>query len=157
MPKKYVVALTESERQELEKLITTGKHSASRINHARILLKADINQPDGGWPDSEISAALDISIRTIERVRQRFVEERLEASLKRRSGGGANRRRLDGDQEAHLVALVCSDPPEGRARWTLRLLRDQMVELKYVESISYETVRQTLKKTNYSLGGRNAG
>ena len=87
MPKKYVVDLTEDERQELEKVITTGKHSASRINHARILLKADINQPDGGWPDSEISAALDISIRTIERVRQRFVEESLEAALKRRPGG----------------------------------------------------------------------
>ena len=157
MPKKYVVDLTENERHELEKLITTGKHSASRINHARILLKADINQPDGGWPDSEISAALDISIRTIERVRQRFVEESLEASLKRRSGGNSKRRRLDGDQEAHLVALVCGDPPEGRARWTLRLLADQMVELKYVESICHETVRQTLKKTNYSLGGRNAG
>ena len=157
MPKKYVVDLTENERHELEKLITTGKHSASRINHARILLKADINQPDGGWPDSEISAALDISIRTIERVRQRFVEESLEASLKRRSGGNSKRRRLDGNQEAHLVALVCGDPPEGRARWTLRLLADQMVELKYVESICHETVRQTLKKTNYSLGGRNAG
>ena len=157
MPKKYVVDLTEGERQELERLITTGKHSASRINHARILLKADINQPDGGWSDSEISAALDISIRTIERVRQRFVEESLETALKRRPGRGSKRRRLDGDQEAHLVALVCGDPPEGRARWTLRLLRDQMVELKYVESICHETIRQTLKKMNYNLGGRNAG
>ena len=157
MLKKYVVDLTEGERQELERLITTGKHSASRINHARILLKADINQPDGGWSDSEISAALDISIRTIERVRQRFVEESLETALKRRPGRGSKRRRLDGDQEAHLVALVCGDPPEGRARWTLRLLRDQMVELKYVESICHETVRQTLKKMNYNLGGRNAG
>lgn len=157
MPKKYVVDLTEGERQELERLITTGKHSASRINHARILLKADINQPDGGWSDSEISAALDISIRTIERVRQRFVEESLETALKRRPGRGSKRRRLDGDQEAHLVALVCGDPPEGRARWTLRLLRDQMVELKYVESICHETIRQTLKKMNDNLGGRNAG
>ena len=157
MAKKYVVDLTKEERQELEKLISTGKHSASRLNHARILLKADINQPDGGWPDSEISTALDISIRTIERVRQRFVEENLEAALKRRPGGGSKRRRLDGDQEAHLVALVCSDPPEGQARWTLRLLADRMVELGYVESICHETVRQTLKKTNYTLGGRNAG
>ena len=157
MPKKYVVDLTEGERQELERLITTGKHSASRINHARILLKADINQPDGGWSDSEISAALDIRIRTIERVRQRFVEESLETALKRRPGRGSKRRRLDGDQEAHLVALVCGDPPEGRARWTLRLLRDQMVELKYVESICHETIRQTLKKMNYNLDGRNAG
>ena len=100
MPKKYVVDLTENERHELEKLITTGKHSASRINHARILLKADINQPDGEWPDSEISAALDISIRTIERVRQRFVEESLEASLKRRSGGNSKRRRLDAESRS---------------------------------------------------------
>ena len=157
MAKKYVVALTEDERQELEKLTTTGKHTVSRINHARILLKADINQPDGGWADGEISAALDISIRTIERVRQRFVEESLESALKRRPGAGSKHRRLDGDQEAHLVALVCSDPPKGRARWTLRLLADRIVELGYVESICPETVRQTLKKMNYTLGERNAG
>ena len=157
MVKKYVVALTEDERQELEKLTTTGKHVVSRINHARILLKADINQPDGGWTDREISAALDISLCTIERVRRRFVEESLEAALKRRPGGGATQRRLDGEQEAHLVALVCSEPPQGRMRWTLRLLSDRMVELDYVESICHETVRQTLKKTNYSLGERNAG
>ena len=90
-------------------------------------------------------------------MRQRFVEESLEASLKRRPGGGATQRRLDGEQEAHLVALVCSEPPQGRARWTLRLLADRMAELGYVESICHETVRQTLKKTNYSLGERNAG
>ena len=157
MAKKYVVALTEDERQALEKLTTTGKHTVSRLNHARILLKADINQPDGGWTDKEISAALDISLRTIERVRQRFVEESLEAALNRRPGGGAKHRRLDGDQEAHLVVLVCSDPPKGRARWTLRLLADRIVELGYVESICHETVRKKKKKMNYTLGGRNAG
>ncbi len=157
MPKKYIVDLSETERQSLEKLTTTGKHAAYKINHARILLKADVNQADEGWSDEAIASALDISISTIERVRRRFVEEGIEAALSRRMGSGRKQKRLDGEQEAHLVAIACSEPPKGQARWTLRLLADLMVELKHVESLCHETVRQTLKKTNFSLGDKNAG
>lgn len=148
MPKKYIVDLSEEERQSLLKLATIGKHAAYKINHARILLKADINQADGGWSDVAISKALDLSTSTIVRVRQRFVEEGFEASLNYRRGRGRKQRRLDGEKEAHLLAIACSEAPSGRERWTLRMLADKMVELKYVESISYETVRQTLKKMN---------
>jgi len=150
--KKYIVALEQEERKELESLTNKGKAAAYRINHARILLKADINQEKGGLKDQEISEALDISVSTIERVRQRFVEESLESALSRRTPLEARPRLLDGEKEAYLIAIACSKPPEGQAVWTLRLLADRMVELGYVESLSYETVRQTLKKTNSSLG-----
>lgn len=156
MVKKYIIALSEEERQFLEQFTTTGKHAAYQINHARILLKADQNQAGGSWCDVEIKGALDISLRTIERVRQRFVEVGLEAALKQRPGAG-RKRQLQGEQEAHLIALRCSEPPEGQARWTLRLLADQMVALEHVESISHETIRQTLKKTNCNRGRNNAG
>lgn len=148
MPKKkYIIDLTEAERNSLLKLTTTGKHSAYKINHARILLKADINQSGGGWSDEAIALALDISISTIERVRRRFVEEGLEASLSRNHGGGQPKR-IDGEKEAHLIAIACGEPPQGRKAWTLKLLADKMIELGYVETVSYETVRQTLKKIN---------
>jgi transposase len=150
--KKYIVALEQEERKKLESITTKGKAAAYRINHARILLKADINQEKGGLKDQEISEALDISVSTIERVRQRFVEESLESALSRRTSLKARPRLLDGEKEAYLIAIACSQPPEGQAVWTLRLLADRMVELGYVESLSYETVRQTLKKTNSSLG-----
>lgn len=156
MVKKYIITLSEEERQSLEQFTTTGKHAAYQINHARILLKADRNQTGGSWCDVEIEAALDVSLRTIERVRQRFVEEGLECALKQRPGAG-RKRQMQGEQEAHLIALRCSEPPQGQARWTLRLLAGQMIELGYVETISYETVRQTLKKTSYNLGSRNVG
>lgn len=143
--KKYIVTLTLSERQQLEKLTQTGKTAAYVITHARILLKADTAQAGGSWLDAEISAALDVGVATIERLRQRFVEEGLEACLKRKSR--VYRRLLDGEQEAHLVALTCSPPPEGQSRWTLRLLSERLVALEIVETVSYETVRQTLKKT----------
>ena len=133
-------------------LTTTGKIAAYKLNHARILLKADINQESGGWTDQGISEAIDISPATIERVRQRFVEEGLESALARKARSRNKSRRLDGFQEAHLVALACSSAPEGHARWTIRLLADKMVELEYVEEISRETVRQTLKKTTSSRG-----
>lgn len=150
--KKYIVALTEQERETLEKLTTTGKTSAYKMNHARILLKADINQAEGDWTDEAISDALDISIATIERVRQRFVETSLEAALTRQVQHQRKARRLDGEQEARLIAMTCGEIPDGRARWSLRLLAQKMVELEYVESISYETIRQTLKKTSSSPG-----
>ena len=153
--KKYVVSLTAEERKQLEQLTKTGKAPAYKINHARILLKADSNQEGGGWTDKAICQALDVSVSTIERVRQRFVEQSLEQALGRKTQQRRKARLLDGEQEAQLVALACSDPPEGRAKWSLRLLAKQMVSLEYVETISYETVRQTLKKTNLSLGGTN--
>lgn len=145
--KKYIVSLTVKEREELEQLTTTGKAPAYKMNHARILLKADMNQEDGGWTDESISQALDISVATIERVRQRFVETNLEAALSRQVQQQRKPRRLDGEQEAHLIAVTCGDPPAGHARWSLRLLAERMVELEYVESVSHETIRQTLKKT----------
>jgi transposase len=150
--KKYIVALTPEEKEHLGGLINKGKIAAYKITHARILLKADINNDKGGWRDQEISEALDISISTVERVRQKFVEEGIEASLNRRVSSNAKQPLIDGEKEAYLIALACSDPPEGRAVWTLRLLAEQMIELGYVEKVSYETVRQTLKKTKLSLG-----
>jgi transposase len=145
--KKYIISLSPEERSDLEQVSRTGKVAAYAITHARILLKADVAHVDGSWTDAEISAALDVSVATIERVRQRCVEEGIEACLKQRRRQ-VQPRLLDGEQEAHLVALVCSPAPKGRTRWTLRLLRDQLVALEIVESISHETVRQTLKKTN---------
>ena len=147
MVKKYIVNLSAAERQELEEIVTTGKRSASTINHARILLKADCHQPNGSWRDQDIKDALDISTRTIERVRQRFVEEGFEAALKPRSGQG-RKPKVNGETEAHLVALRCGDPPNGQGRWTLRLLAKQMVELDYIDQLSHESVRKVLKKTN---------
>lgn len=153
MPKKkYIVALNAKERKQLEQLTKTGKAPAYKINHARILLKADTNREGGGWSDTTISQALDLSVSTIERVRQRFVEQSLEQALGRKTQQRRKARLLDGEQEAQLLALACSEPPEGQAKWSLRLLAERMVSLDYVETISHETVRQTLKKTNLSLG-----
>lgn len=156
MVKKYVVSLSKEERQSLEQIVNTGKRAAYTINHARILLKADRNQPEQGWTDQAIKTALDVSLRTIERVRQRFVEEGLDAALKCRPGGG-RKLKLTGEVEAHLVALRCSEAPNGKGRWTLRLLADQMVELGYVEHMSHESVRQVLKKTNCNPGDNSVG
>jgi transposase len=146
--KKYIVALTDNERAELECLTTKGKSPVYRVNHARILLKADINPETGGWTDQAISDALDISVATIERVRQRWVEHGLETALSRQTPTRTKPRLLDGEQEAHLIAFACAKTPEGQAKWSIRLLADKMVEMGYVESISHETVRQVLKKTN---------
>jgi len=119
----------------------------------RILLKADQSDNGPGWSDERISEALDVTVQTIERVRKQLVEEGFDAVLSRREyTQKVSRKKIDGDVEAHLVALSCSKPPEGRARWTLRLLADSIVELGYVESISHEAVRQTLKKTNLNHG-----
>lgn len=148
MPKKYIVELSDDEQKSLQKLTTIGKHAAYKINHARILLLADINQSEGGWSDEVISKALSISTSTIERVRQRFVLEGIDSALNYRSGRGRKQKCLDGEGEAHLLALACSQAPQGRERWTLRMLADKMVELDYVESISHETIRKTLKKMN---------
>jgi len=147
MNKKYRVTLTPAERVELGGLLARGKADVRRLKHAQILLKAD--QAEGGpaWPDIRIAEALDVGITTVERVRRRFVEEGLASALSPYRGGKRiYQRKLDGTKEAHLIALACSAPPEGCGRWTLRLLARRMVELAYVDALSHETVRQTLKK-----------
>jgi transposase len=157
MVKKYIVDLTPEERAYLIQFTTTGRHAADQLTRARILLKADCNQPGGSWVDEEIAAAPDVGVTTVERVRRRFVELDLDSALKRQPGGGQKQRCLNGEQEAHLVALVCSQPPDGRARWTVRLLADRLVQLEVVEAVSHETVRQTLKKMNSNLGNKTVG
>lgn len=158
MPKKkYIVSLSESERQQLETLTTKGKGPAYKLNHARILLKADTHQSGGGWTDQAISEALDISVATIERVRQRLVEQGLEVAIGRKKARQTKPRSLDGTQEARLVALACGDPPTGNAKWSMRLLATRMVELKVVDKLSHETVRQTLKKRAEALVEQELG
>jgi transposase len=152
MKKKYIVTLTEEERQTLQEMLSRGKAAARKLMHARILVKADAPPAGPGWNDEAIAEALEVGRATVERVRKEFVEEGLEAALERRRPRRVYLRKLDGDGEAHLVALACQKPPEGRRRWTLQLLADRMVALKYVEEISYQTVRRTLKKTRSSLG-----
>ena len=151
--KKYIVRLSMEERETLMKLITSGRGPARMFTRGRILLKADQSDNGPGWSDEKISEAFDVTIQTIERVRKQFVEEGFDAVLSRRKyTHKVSRKKIDGDVEAHLVALSCSKPPEGRARWTLRLLADSIIELGYVESISHEAVRQTLKKMNLNRG-----
>jgi hypothetical protein len=153
MPKKAcVVELTADARTRLHSLVTTGSSTAHANIHARILLKADTG-PDGpGWTDAMIASALDVGLSTVARVRQTFVQAGLDAVLQRKPTRRSYPRARDGAGEAHLVALTCSTPPEGAGKWRLRLLADRMVELGYVETISHETVRQTLQKTNSSRG-----
>ena len=150
MNKQYKVILTEIERQQLKELISAGTAPARTLAHARILLKADQSRPC--WEDNTIAAAVEVSRLSVERVRKRFVKEGLEAALHRRSPRRQYVRKLDGRQEAHLIAIACGSPPQGQARWSLRLLAQHMVELEYVDTLSYETVRRTLKKTFLSPG-----
>jgi len=152
MKKKYIVTLTEVERQMLQAMLSRGKAAARKLVHARILLKADASDEGPAWNDEQIVEGLEVGRATVERVRKEFVEDGLEAALERRKPRRQYERALDGDGEAHLVALACSQAPQGRSRWTLRLLADRMVRLEYVEQVSYQTVRRTLKKTNLSLG-----
>lgn len=152
MVKRYFVTLTEEERRSLERLVSSGKAAARKLTHARILLKADSGPCGSGCDDGEVCEALDVSRRTVERVRQRFVEEGLEAALVRAKPQREYLRKLDGTAEAHLIALACGAAPTGRSRWTLRLLAERLVALEFVESVSHECVRQTLKKTNSSRG-----
>jgi transposase len=150
--KVYRVRLEPHEREHLEKLLSKGKAAARTLTHARILLKADEGEAGPRLSDEAIAHALDVNPSTVERVRIRCVEEGFEAALRPRPSHQLHPRKLDGAQEAHLVALACSPPPTGRARWTLRLLADRVVELEIADAISHETVRQTLKKTNSSPG-----
>lgn len=150
--KKYRVTLTAEERQELQRLLSRGKGEVRTLKHAQMLLKAD-ETPDGpAWDDARIAEAVGVGVASVPRLRQRFVEEGFEAALRPyRKGTRLYKKALDGRQEARLIALACSKPPEGQGRWTLRLLADKMVELKHVERVCHETIRQTLKKTNCSL------
>jgi transposase len=151
--KKYKVTLTTEERNSLQDLIAAGKASAQKLAHARILLKADAAPGGPAWIDARIAEAVEVNVTTVERVRERFVEQGVEAALARKKQDRPSReRKLDGQAEARLVALACSEPPLGRARWTLRLLADKLVELEVVDTVSTETVRQVLKKTNSSRG-----
>ncbi len=152
MKKKYIVTLTEEERRTLRAMVSRGKAAARKLTHARILLNADASVGAPGWRDDAIAEALHVGRATVERVRKMFVEEGFEASLERRKPRREYARTLDGDGEAHLIALACSAAPEGRSRWTLRLLADRMVALEYVDALSKDTVARTLKKTNSSLG-----
>ncbi len=152
MAKKYVVRLSADERTVLTDLISAGKAAARAQTHARILLKADQGEGGPAWIDADIVAALDVGVRTVERVREAWVTEGLEPALYPRPARAHRPRKLDGEQEAHLIALACGEPPAGKRRWTLRLLADRLVELEIVDAIAPETVRQTLKKTSSSPG-----
>jgi transposase len=151
--KKYKVTLTVEERQQLSELIAAGRAAAQRLAHARVLLKADAADGGPAWPDARIAEAIEVSIATVERLRQRFVEEGLEAALGRKKQDRPSRpRKLDGRAEARLIALACSAPPEGRKEWTMQLLADKLVELQVVDTVCDETVRRALKKTRSSRG-----
>lgn len=144
----YRVFLDEAQRAHLRTLVGSGTAPARTLTRARILLKADHGEGGPGWSDAAIAGALDVNPSTVQRVRRRFVEEGLAGTLARKRPDRVYERRLDGRQEAHLVALACSAPPEGHARWSLRLLADELVRLELAEAVSHETVRRTLKKTS---------
>lgn len=148
----YRIILTEEQRAHLRTLVGSGVAPARMLTRARILLKADHGEGGAGWSDAAIAGALDVHPATVLRVRRQFVSDGLSATLERKRPDRVYERRLDGSQEAHLVALVCSAPPDGQMRWTLRLLAAELVQLEVVAAISYETVRQTLKKTISSRG-----
>jgi transposase len=151
--KKYKVTLTAEERQHLSELIAAGKAAARKLAHARVLLKADAADGGPAWPDARIAEAVEVGVATIERIRQRFVEQGLEAALGRKKQDRPSRpRKLDGRAEARLIALACSAPPEGRKEWTMQLLADRLVELRVVDAVCDETVRRALKKTRSSRG-----
>ena len=156
MAKKYVVRLGDEERRQLRTMVSSGKTAAYKIKHANNLLKADADGP--AWQDKAIAEAFGCHVQTVENVRARFVLEGLQAAIERKKQKRPSRaRKLDGEGEARLVALACSEPPAGRDRWTLQLLADELVRLEVVDTICDQTVRRTLKKTNCSLTDRSAG
>jgi hypothetical protein len=152
MKKRFVVELTDADRGRLVAVIAAGTAPARKVVHARILLKADGAPGGPGWVDERVAEAVESSQPTVSRVRKQYAEHGLEAALNRRPPVREYRRKLDGAQEARLVALSCSQPPLGQARWSLRLLADQLVELEVVEAVSYQTVRRVLEKTTSSPG-----
>lgn len=149
----YSITLSEDQRGHLEQFIKAGQASARAIAHAHVMLKADDSSHGPKWSDRRIEEAYAVSYRTILRIRQRFVEEGMEAALHRRAQPARPaKRKLDGEQEAQVIAVLCHEKPEGREEWTLRMLAQRVVELGIVESVSHESLRQTLKKTNSSRG-----
>lgn len=152
MPAKvYKVTLNDEERSFLINLTSKGKGSAQKLKHAYILLKADQSKNGPEWDDKKISESFNVSISTIEKIRKSFVQESLEAALHRHVHSRHKPLKFEGEKEAQLIALACSTPPDGHSRWTLRLLADKMVELNHFDEISYETVRQVLKKRTQAL------
>lgn len=155
---KYKVTLKEEEQKELKSITSKGNHKAQKVLNALILLNCDMGEfQDQKSTNEEITKVLQISMRKIDRVKKRFVEAGLEVALNGKKGARLYEKKIDGDLEAHLIALSCSKPPKGFARWSLRMLADKVVELEYVDSISYETVRRRLKKTKSNLGGNKGG
>lgn len=159
MPKiKYRFSLSQEERDEIKSIAAKGKHNSQKVLNALILLNYDEDAPEPRTlGEQEIANVLKVSAMKIHRVKQRFVEEGLDIALNGRERERVYERKADGDFEAHLIALSCSEPPEGQAQWSLRLLADKVVELGYIESVSYETVRRVLKKTKLSPGEKPAG
>src|SRR2546423_8424648 len=151
---RYAVDLTDTERAALREILSKNKVKRSTIINAYILLKAD---RACGWTNADIAAAYEVSTKKVEQLKKRFVEEGFEAALSRKPVTNAHCRKITGDEEAHLIALCCSQAPEGHERWTLRMLADKMVELAIVDSVSHETIRRTLKKTNLNRGKRKNG
>ena len=156
--KKYRVTLEKEEREQLEAITRKGAHQSQRVVNALVLLNCD-EGPSSTKParSKDVADILGVSMRKIDRVKKRFVEDGLEVALGSRQGQRVHERKTDGDFEAHLLALSCSNPPEGFARWSLRLLADRVVELQYIDSVSYETIRRVLKKTKSNPGKRSAG
>jgi len=152
MNRKYDVRLTEEQRQHLEKLISSGTSPAHLLTRSRILLKTDSSENGPNWTYEKIVDAFDVSEMLIRDVRRRFSQEGFEAALQRKKPDREYEHSLDGEAEAHLIALACSAPPEGQKRWTLRLLKKAMIERMYIEAVSHETIRTTLKKRKLSLG-----
>jgi len=150
--KKYKITLSNEERQALTELVSKGKSAARKITHARLLLLADEDRAGAAWSDGRISEALGVNRRTVERIRQTCVEQGIEAALNHKRPRRTRSKVLDGEAEARLVQLACTQAPDGRERWTMPLLADKLIELESVETISDETVRTTLKKMNSSRG-----
>jgi len=156
--KKYKVTLQKEEREGLEAITRKGSHQSQRVVNALVLLNCDEGEFNGHrLRGVDVANVLRISMRKVDRVKKRFVEDGMDAALGSRQGQRVHERKAEGDFEAHLVALSCSKPPEGFARWSLRLLADRVVELQYIDSVSHETIRRVLKKTKSSLGRRSVG
>jgi DNA-binding transcriptional ArsR family regulator len=152
MNQKYIVELTEAERYQLKQLLASGTTSARKVRRAQILLKSDSSPAGPNWSYQAICEAFNVSQPTISAVRRAYAEGGLEAAINRKKPDRMYEQRLDGEAEAHLIALACSEPPPGYDRWSLRLLKKRMIKLSYVENVSHETIRTTLKKMNLSLG-----
>ena len=151
---RYAVDLINTERAALQEILSNSKAKRSTIINAYVLLKAD---KSCGWTNEDIASAYEVSTKKVEQLKKRFVEEGFEAALSRKPVTNVHCRKITGEEEAHLIALCCSQAPEGYERWTLRMLADKMVELDIVDSVSHETIRRTLKKTNLNLGKRKNG